>query len=68
MFAWAEACEHFDQNPFRRGNSTLIKPEQEDNRRHRRLTLDEEHRLMAQAADANSAEDRNLESGVSDGD
>jgi integrase len=51
MFSWAEGREYIDKNPFRRGNETQIKPEREDNRRHRRLTPDEEQRLMAHARD-----------------
>ena len=51
MFNWAVGREYLDRTPFRRGNQTLIPQEEEDNLRHRRLTSDEEQRLMPVAAD-----------------
>lgn len=50
MFNWAVEREYLERTPFRRGSSTLIKMELEDNRRERRLTADEERTLMSEAA------------------
>jgi integrase len=50
MFNWAVAREYLERTPFRRGNATLIHQEPEDNRRHRRITAEEERALLAAAA------------------
>jgi integrase len=50
MFNWAEGREYIERNPFRRGNTALVKQEPEDNKRHRRILPDEEQRLLSHAA------------------
>jgi integrase len=50
MFNWAEGREYIERTPLRRGNVALVRQEQEDNHRHRRVTPDEEGRLLAQSA------------------
>ena len=47
MFNWALGREYVTQTPFRRGTQALIKFEREDNRRIRRVTPEEETRLLA---------------------
>lgn len=47
MFDWALGREYVTQTPFRRGSQALIKFERENNRRIRRVTLEEEARLLA---------------------
>jgi len=49
MFNWALGREYVDRTPFRRGTATLIRLEQEDNKRSRRIPEDEEARLLAVA-------------------
>ncbi len=51
MFNWAVGREYLDRTPFRRGNQALIRQELEDNRRHRRISKDEEQRLLRHAPD-----------------
>jgi integrase len=46
MFNWALGREYVAQTPFRRGTQALIKFERENNRRVRRVTADEEARLL----------------------
>lgn len=46
LFNWAVGREYLDRTPFRRGNHALIKFEREDNRRIRRISPEEEQRLM----------------------
>lgn len=46
MFNWAISREYIERSPFRRGTQTLIRQEAEDNRRHRRVSPDEERRLL----------------------
>jgi integrase len=46
MFNWAIGREYVTQTPFRRGTQALIKFERENNRRVRRVTSDEETRLL----------------------
>jgi integrase len=46
MFNWAVGREYLERSPFRRGTQNLIPMEQEDNRRHRRLGVEEEARLL----------------------
>jgi integrase len=46
MLNWAVGREYLDRTPFRRGTETLIRKLREDNRRHRRLTEEEEARLL----------------------
>lgn len=43
---WAVGREYLDRSPMRRGNLNLIAREKEDNRRHRRVSADEEERLL----------------------
>ena len=50
MFNWAVGREYLEKTPFRRGTETLIQPELEDNVRRRRMTDDEEGRLLAAAS------------------
>jgi integrase len=50
MFGWAEGRQYIDRDPFRRGNTALVKQLHEDNRRDRRITPDEEQRLLSHAA------------------
>src|SRR6185436_8247294 len=38
---------YIERSPLRRGNQTLIRREQEDNYRHRRVAADEEQRILA---------------------
>src|SRR5262249_3598380 len=49
MMNWAVGREYLDRTPFRRGTETLIRKQHEDNRRRRRLSEDEEGRLLAVA-------------------
>jgi len=49
MFSWAVAREYIERSPFRRGNANLIPEEIEDNRRHRRLSPEEEKKLIESA-------------------
>ena len=49
MMNWAVAREYVDRTPFRRGSETLIKRLHEDNQRRRRITDEEEARLLAAA-------------------
>lgn len=46
MLNWAVEREYLDRTPFRRGSQAVIKLERENNRRSRRLTADEEKRLL----------------------
>jgi integrase len=47
MLNWAVGREYLDRTPFRRGTETLIRRLREDNHRRRRLSEDEEARLLA---------------------
>jgi integrase len=49
MLNWAVGREYLEKTPFRRGTETLIKKLREDNQRRRRLSTDEELRLLAAA-------------------
>jgi integrase len=49
MLNWAVGREYLEKTPFRRGTETLIKKLSEDNQRCRRLSRDEELRLLAAA-------------------
>ena len=49
MMNWAVGREYLDRTPFRRGTETLIRKQHEDNQRRRRLSEDEETRLLAVA-------------------
>ena len=49
MLNWAVWREYLEKTPFRRGTETLIKKLREDNQRRRRLSPDEELRLLAAA-------------------
>jgi integrase len=51
MFNWAVGREYIDRTPFRRGNQTLVRQELEDNRRHRRISKEEEQQLFEHAPD-----------------
>ena len=51
MFNWAEGREYLVRTPFRRGTQNLVPREQEDNQRHRRLSLEEEQKLLEVAAE-----------------
>lgn len=46
MMNWAVAREYLDRTPFRRGTETLIRKLREDNQRRRRISEDEEARLL----------------------
>lgn len=46
MMNWAVGREYLDSTPFRRGTQALIKFEREDNRRTRRVSPEEEERLL----------------------
>jgi integrase len=46
MLNWAVGREYLEKTPFRRGTETLIKRLREDNQRRRRLSTDEELRLL----------------------
>jgi integrase len=46
MLNWAVGREYLDRTPFRRGTETLIRKLREDNKRRRRLTEEEEARLL----------------------
>jgi hypothetical protein len=48
MLNWAVGREYLEKTPFRRGMETLIKKLREDNLRRRRLSPDEELRLLAE--------------------
>jgi site-specific recombinase XerD len=50
MMNWAVGREYIDRTPFRRGTETLIRKLHEDNQRRRRLSEDEETRLLDVAA------------------
>jgi hypothetical protein len=41
-----QGCEYLDRTPFRRGRETLIRKLREDNKRRRRVSEDEEARLL----------------------
>ena len=47
---WAVGREYLDRTPFRRGTVTLIQRQREDNTRRRRLTEDEEAKLLEVAS------------------
>jgi len=49
MLNWAVEREYLERTPFRRGSQAVIKLERENNRRSRRLTADEEKRLLTSA-------------------
>lgn len=49
MLNWAVEREYLEKTPFRRGTETLIKKLREDNQRRRRLSPDEELRLLEAA-------------------
>jgi|SRR4051794_39701598 hypothetical protein len=49
MMNWAVGREYLDRTPFHRGTETLIRKQHEDNQRCRRLSDDEETRLLAVA-------------------
>lgn len=49
MLNWAGGREYLEKTPFRRGTETLIKQLREDNQRRRRLSTDEELRLLVAA-------------------
>jgi hypothetical protein len=49
MLNWAVGREYIDRTPFRRGTETLIRKLREDNKRQRRISEDEEARLLAVA-------------------
>ena len=49
MSNWAVAREYIDRTPFRRGSETLIRPLLEDNKRCRRVSEEEEQRLLDSA-------------------
>ena len=46
MMNWAVGREYIDRTPFRRGTETLIRKLREDNQRRRRVSEDEEARLL----------------------
>ena len=46
MLNWAVGREYLERTPFRRGTETLIKKLREDNQRRRRLSEDEEARIL----------------------
>lgn len=49
MLNWAIGREYLDRTPFRRGSETLIRKLREDNKRRRRISEDEEARLLEHA-------------------
>jgi hypothetical protein len=49
MMNWAVGREYIDRTPFRRGTETLVRKLREDNQRRRRISEDEEGRLLAVA-------------------
>ncbi len=49
MLNWAVGREYLDRTPFRRGTETLIRRLREDNQRRRRISENEEDRLLAEA-------------------
>jgi integrase len=49
MFNRAVGREYLDKAPFRCGTDTLIRKDREDNMRRRRISEDEEHRLLSVA-------------------
>jgi integrase len=49
MMNWAVGREYMDRTPFRRGTETLIRRLREDNQRSRRISDDEEARLLEAA-------------------
>src|SRR5262245_40264364 len=49
MMNWAVGREYIDRTPFRRGTETLVRKLREDNQRRRRISEDEEARLLAVA-------------------
>ena len=50
MMNWAVGREYLDRTPFRRGTETLIRKLRENDHRRRRLSEDEERRLLENAA------------------
>ncbi len=46
MMNWAVGREYLDRTPLRRGTETLIRKLREDNQRRRRISEDEERRLL----------------------
>jgi hypothetical protein len=49
MMTWAVGRAYIDRTPFRRGTETLVRKLREDNQRRRRVSEDEEGRLLAVA-------------------
>ena len=49
MLNWAVSREYITNSPFTRGGLSVIKFDREDNRRNRRIAVDEEARLIAAA-------------------
>lgn len=49
MLNWAVEREYLDRTPFRRGSQAVIKLERENNRRSRRLSANEEKRVLVAA-------------------
>ncbi len=49
MMNWAVGRQYIDRTPFRRGTETLVRKLREDNQRRRRISEDEEARLLAVA-------------------
>ena len=49
MLNWAVSREYMPATPFRKGGVAVIKLDREDNRRNRRISPDEEERLIAAA-------------------
>ena len=47
MMNWAVGREYLDRTPFRRGTETLIRKQHEDNQGRRRISEEEETRLLA---------------------
>src|SRR6266508_3337136 len=49
MLNWAVRREYAPSSPFTRGGVSIIKFDREDNRRNRRISVEEEERLIAAA-------------------
>jgi integrase len=49
MLNWAVGREYIDRTPFKRGTDRLIRPELEDNKRQRRVSEEEESKLLEAA-------------------
>jgi integrase len=51
MFNWAVARRYLERSPMRHGGVAIFRPELEDNLRRRRVSVEEEERLLAESTE-----------------